>query len=562
MFAAYWLVAMMVATCCGGVSAQTSTSGDLSVYVDDIIDDLPGADDNDYTDPISSEIAVWESALEELFDSCYQVADSLMDLVGYDVILYLDTTSGTTHLIIEKQPGSNHYWGTYIFNPAACRSELILMAPHPKKDLNTGRQGVYCYIRCDAFAFMLAGTNRCNAPDASSCSGSTSVCGGGNSPYRISDLAHSTTSIWQHSVAFVKEAVPETYFVQLHGFAMQEDDPYVIMSNGTRETPYPDKIAELRDRLAVVDPVLTFKVGHEDLDWSRLLGFTNTNGRLINESPDPCSQNAGTTTGRWLHIEQEKSRLRQDVSGWNNMARALAATFRGAGCPSVTPVNDHTRWHVMPATAGDGISWNNPNGDLRAVIDLADAGDTIMACEGSYLISQYDDRFASLEIQRSLTILGGFPAGGGLISERNWTTYPTIISGDIGMTGDTSDNSYGLVNLKGLNDTLHIDGWYLMHSASVSNPAFTLEGALPGAVVSLSNMHFDEMDNPVFLYSLREVSMTNVEMHGNPLQILVRNDGEMTLDQVIFHVPEDGTCIVNEDGGQLIEKGDVHCLKQ
>jgi hypothetical protein len=54
-----------------------------------------------------------------------------------------------------------------------------------------------------------------------------------------------------------------------------------------------------------------------------LTGFTNTQGRFLNVSPDACSANASTSTGRFIHLEQEFAMFRQNASGWDLMFRGL-----------------------------------------------------------------------------------------------------------------------------------------------------------------------------------------------------------------------------------------------
>jgi len=154
-------------------------------------------------------------------------------------------------------------------------------------------------------------------------------------------MAHVIDAIWQKTTESVHDNFSDTYFIQLHGFSKQSTDPYVIMSNGTRETPFPDKISELRDFLLIEDNTLTFKIGHLDLTWNRLLGFTNTNGRYINSSINPCNENADETNGRFLHIEQEKTKLRDDSIGWLKMANALSATFNANMCDSMSTSTEY-----------------------------------------------------------------------------------------------------------------------------------------------------------------------------------------------------------------------------
>jgi hypothetical protein len=99
------------------------------------------------------------------------------------------------------------------------------------------------------------------------------------------------------------------------------------MSNGTRETPTTDYATLIKDALLIEDNTLTFKLAHIDTGWTRLIGFTNTQGRLINNSTDHCNTSATTTSGRFIHIEQEKSKLREDASVWAKMSNALGSVF-------------------------------------------------------------------------------------------------------------------------------------------------------------------------------------------------------------------------------------------
>jgi hypothetical protein len=75
------------------------------------------------------------------------------------------------------------------------------------------------------------------------------------------------------------------------------------------------------------DPAITFKLAHIDLDWTKLTAFTNTQGRLINKSSDPCYENASSCDGRFIHIEQERTKFRSDSTGWYKMYSALKSAF-------------------------------------------------------------------------------------------------------------------------------------------------------------------------------------------------------------------------------------------
>ncbi|MBL4657140.1 MAG: hypothetical protein JKX73_04010, partial [Flavobacteriales bacterium] len=297
-------------------------SGNLELHIDSIIDNLPSNSGDNYVEPTSAQRAYWSGLVSSILQGDYSMTDSM----NYRLIEFLDQGSSETYYILEEKSPRPYYWGTYIFNPAPCRTKVVIQSPHPKYDFNTGKEGVFVFQRLGARAFCLSGTHRCNHSQASSCSGTTSSCGTSAS-FRISDMPHTTSGMFHETTSTMVSELQDAVFVQLHGFSKQATDPYVILSNGTRETPTMDYIPLLTTGLLQADPTLSFKVAHIDTTWTRLIAFTNVQGRMINNSADYCNTSATTTSGNFIHIEQEKTKLRDDSTGWNKVYSALASTF-------------------------------------------------------------------------------------------------------------------------------------------------------------------------------------------------------------------------------------------
>jgi hypothetical protein len=320
---------------------------------------MPGRDENDYQDPSSAQFSSWKDLIHTLLNKDYSTAFSLAASFSYDLI---ELNEGSEkYYILQKKEGSLNYWGTYIFNPNSCRN-IVIQSPHPKYDLNTGKQGAYLLKYTGAIFYCLAGTHRCNSSSVSNCSGTTSACGSTSGPYRISDMAHNDESIFQATTEAVKELDSTLVFIQLHGFGKTSTDPYVIMSNGTRITPDPDYINLLKNELSAVDNVLTFKIAHLNLSWNRLIAFTNVQGRYVNSGSDICSHNADTTYGTFIHIEQEKSRLRADSLKWDKMVQAINGTF-SCEVSGVTGTGTDKSYNIYPNPVGHifTLEFNNPN---------------------------------------------------------------------------------------------------------------------------------------------------------------------------------------------------------
>ncbi len=304
-------------------------SGDIETYITAIINGLPGSVGDDYSPPSGSDLTTWGNSLVALLNNDLETARQEAVKLNYQIIEYEDNTlvSNNHYFILQEKAQQSKYWGTYIFSENPLRQKLIIQTPHPKYDSNTGYQGIYCFKRLAAGALFISGTHRCNNTSFSSCSGTSSACGDGYESYRISDNAHNVNSAFQKSTEIVHQMIDGSVFIQLHGFAKGDDDPSAIMSNGTRVTPSVDYLSLLKEQLSIADPGLTFKIANIDRSWSRLIAFSNTQGRLINGSFNPCSQNATNSEGRFVHIEQEKTRLRSSSSAWSKMQFALANVF-------------------------------------------------------------------------------------------------------------------------------------------------------------------------------------------------------------------------------------------
>ncbi|MEL6562623.1 MAG: T9SS type A sorting domain-containing protein [Bacteroidota bacterium] len=314
------LVLLLHVTNC---DAQVELSGDLEDRIRDHINALPVEGGDDYHKPTDPEFNTWGETLDFLLSGEYANAATSAAELDYDLIAFTDDDTDRLYYILENQ-GAN-YWGTYVYYPDYV-IPLVVQSPHPEKDFNTGKQGAYVFKNTDAMFFFLAGTDRCNSGATVNCTGETEVCGP-KGPFKKSDLAHNDSTFFQSATDTLFRRFDDTYFLQLHGFAKKDTDPYVILSNGSKEPPENDFISILKDQLQLEDGGLTFEVAHENEDWNRLIGRTNTQGRLINGSDHVCSEHANINNGRFIHLEQEKTRLRSDESGWAKVANAVESSF-------------------------------------------------------------------------------------------------------------------------------------------------------------------------------------------------------------------------------------------
>lgn len=105
------------------------------------------------------------------------------------------------------------------------------------------------------------------------------------------------------------------------------------------------------------------------------------------------------------------------------------------------------------APGGTGASWACALQQLSTAITMANttpAFTSIWVADGIYKPTTGSSRTAVMAITRAnLTILGGFAGGEANAGDANPAVNFSIISGDIGIANDVSDNSYRLMNIGG-----------------------------------------------------------------------------------------------------------------
>lgn len=347
------------------VFAQTAT-GNIENYLGNIIDSAAGSSGDNYVVPNTSQLNSWNTVIDFLLVENIGDARLNASSINYQVTEFTDTsiTPSQVFYVLEEKSEQSNYWGTFVFSKTPTRNNLIIQAPHSQFDTNTGKEAVYCFKKIVARAVFINGTHRCNSNSFSSCSGTTSACGSSDF-YKVSDMAHNVNSIFQKTTEIIFRNISNSVFIQLHGFAKRSTDPYVIISNGTRETPTTDYASLIEDALLTEDNLLTFKLAHINTNWARLIGFTNTQGRLINDSSDYCNTSATTTSGRFIHIEQEKSKLRNDETGWRKMSNALSKVF--SNTLSVNQYNLDNSIFINPNPVKDRLIIQSNDNNIESI---------------------------------------------------------------------------------------------------------------------------------------------------------------------------------------------------
>lgn len=115
----------------------------------------------------------------------------------------------------------------------------------------------------------------------------------------------------------------------------------------------------------------------------------------------------------------------------------------------------------------NGSSWQYAFDDLQEAIAIAEPGDSIWVAEGTYFPTPYNNRAFSFYLNPGVKIFGGFEGTETALSQRDWESHETILSGDIGVPGDSTDNSYHVVYTIGTDSTAILDGFTITRGFAV-----------------------------------------------------------------------------------------------
>ncbi|HEY3322160.1 MAG TPA: Ig-like domain-containing protein [Planctomycetota bacterium] len=138
---------------------------------------------------------------------------------------------------------------------------------------------------------------------------------------------------------------------------------------------------------------------------------------------------------------------------------------------------------------GNGLSWGTAFNDLQAALDMAEPGDEIRVAQGIYKPSKQTNpslpRTATFQLIAGTTMRGGFA---GIASpepdSRDLAVFGATLSGDIGTTGDNSDNCYHVLSASGDMQNGAVDGFTITAGNANGASPFNSGG---GAFFSLVN---------------------------------------------------------------------------
>lgn len=227
--------------------------------------------------------------------------------------------------------------------------------------------------------------------------------------------------------------------------------------------------------------------------WSNSFGINGGNN-IVGQDPGFVSPVAGisapSSSGNYRLISSSPA-----INAGNNAFLPVSDTLDLAGNPRKFGTVDMGAYEYIPSEiyvdssvgiSGDGSSWGNALKNLSDALAFANTVKTvktIYVAKGTYYptgAQNGTDRNATFLIPQrgGIEIYGGYPNGGGT---RNIQNNPTILSGDIGIPDNKTDNSYHVMVMIGMlpdAEPVVIDGVTITGGNANSGVQYTYNGVL------------------------------------------------------------------------------------
>jgi hypothetical protein len=195
--------------------------------------EMPGPETEGLRVPTVEQMLAWSAVVqaahrEDLATACQLIAENQFP---YQIVEFIDLPFESDRVILlrENLPIRTG-WGTVVLRPDAMRNVLVEV-PHPLEDSRTRTQGVVLFRALAARALLVAGTHRCANAAPANCGGTTIACGEVG-PYRESDTAHATQTMFQVTHQTLAPCDGDSLSLQLHGNSLATC-PDLFISNGS-----------------------------------------------------------------------------------------------------------------------------------------------------------------------------------------------------------------------------------------------------------------------------------------------------------------------------------------
>jgi hypothetical protein len=208
--------------------------------------------------------------------------------------------------------------------------DVIIQAPHVPFERGTAEQAIILLKDLGARAAIISGAHRCASRSFTTCNGMTAVCSKDDAEgFRDSDAGHNTRTLFHLAHIALSQNWEDAVVISLHGMGNDNEGVVtsLVISNGIKADDDSGQTPATRLRYALAKTTAPGRVvscnvkSDSKYNYRPLCGFTNVQGRHVNGDPDACNIGVTRGTGRFIHLEQDRSVLRPYFEDWSGIYR-------------------------------------------------------------------------------------------------------------------------------------------------------------------------------------------------------------------------------------------------
>ncbi|MBK8618543.1 MAG: hypothetical protein IPN96_15820 [Anaerolineales bacterium] len=204
-------------------------------------------------------------------------------------------------------------------------------------------------------------------------------------------------------------------------------------------------------------------------------------------------------------------------------------------------------------TSGTCSSWASAC-DLPYALSVAVFSDEIWVKQGIYKPTVIADRTISFVLKDGVSLYGGFVGTETLRGQRASSASLTILSGDIGISGDETDNTYHVVVASGVTNTTIFDGFTITNGRAngIAPNSFGAGMYSIGGSPTLNNLIFDSnVVSPIDANPENGAGGGIYNLNGNPVITNVTFNNNAVTQTITSY---SGECL---GGGLYNENGNI-----
>jgi len=233
---------------------------------------------------------------------------------------------------------------------------------------------------------------------------------------------------------------------------------------------------------------------------------------------------------------------------------------------TIMPLFDETKGGIIyvdqdASGAGNGTSWSDSFTDLESALQVAQSGTEIWVAEGVYIPSnqtnQFEVRSKTFQLPNGIALYGGFDGTETSIDQRDWTTNPTILSGDLEGNDENGDGNFiaeHYTQLLGTNAS-HIVTAINLSSTTILD-GFIVTGGMASSLVIGDGGSYIGGGGGVWVRESADMQLKNMQFYGNTGldggAVYAYYHTNITVDNSIFKFNEAG------DGAGIFIANDTH----